>query len=68
MPGVDLSSYGVGVIMEHISADRLESMMRKNRVPIIARIWKDKVLLDVRTMSDQDLLEAAEFLNMAGRD
>ncbi|WP_367567111.1 L-seryl-tRNA(Sec) selenium transferase [Lacrimispora sp.] len=67
MPGVDLSSYGVGVTMEHLSADGLESMMRKNRVPIIARIWKDKVLLDVRTMSDQDISEAAEFLNMAGQ-
>ena len=41
----------------------LESMLRNNPVPIIARIWKDKVLLDVRAMSEEDLLVAADFFN-----
>ncbi len=63
MPGVNLSSYAVSITMEHISADMLERMLRNNSVPIISRIYKNKVLLDVRTMSEEDLFEAAEFLN-----
>lgn len=63
MPGVNLASYAVGISVERVSADMLESMLRNNSVPIIARIWKNKVLLDVRTMSEDDLLEAADFFN-----
>ncbi len=63
MPGVNLASYAVGISVEQVSADRLEGLLRKNTVPIIARIWKDRVLLDVRTMSEEDLLMAADFFN-----
>lgn len=63
MPGVNLASYAVGISVERVSADRLEGLLRKNTVPIIARIWKDRVLLDVRTMSEEDLLMAADFFN-----
>lgn len=63
MPGVNLASYAVGISVERVSADMLESMLRNNSVPIIARIWKNKVLLDVRTMSEEDLLEAADYFN-----
>lgn len=63
MPGVNLASYAVGISVERVSADMLESILRNNSVPIIARIWKNKVLLDVRTMSEEDLLEAADFFN-----
>ena len=63
MPGVNLASYAVGISVEQVSADRLEGLLRKNTVPIIARIWKDKVLLDVRTMSEEDLFVAEDFFN-----
>ncbi|WP_312426525.1 L-seryl-tRNA(Sec) selenium transferase [Lacrimispora sp.] len=63
MPGVNLSSYAVGLSVEQVSADMLESMLRNNSVPIIARIWKNKVLLDVRTMSEEDLFVTADFFN-----
>lgn len=63
MPGVNLASYAVGISVEQVSADRLEGLLRKNTVPIIARIWKDRILLDVRTMSEEDLLMAADFFN-----
>lgn len=63
MPGVNLASYAVGISVEQISADMLDGMLRNNSVPIIARIWKDKILLDVRTMSEEDLFAAADFFN-----
>ncbi|GLC78950.1 L-seryl-tRNA(Sec) selenium transferase [Lacrimispora brassicae] len=63
MPGVNLPSYAVGISVEGVSPDMLESMLRNNPVPMIARIWKNKVLLDVRTMSEEDLLVAADFFN-----
>jgi len=63
MPGVNLASYAVGISVEQVSADMLDGMLRNNSVPIIARIWKDKILLDVRTMSEEDLFVAADFFN-----
>jgi L-seryl-tRNA(Ser) seleniumtransferase len=63
MPGVDIESYAVGVQVKGIAVDVLEKMMRENEIPIIARIWKDMILLDVRTMEDKDLVAAAEFFN-----
>lgn len=63
LPGVNVPSYAVGVRMQNISADALEQQMRAHTVPIAARIMKDKVLLDVRTMEDEEMEEAAEFFN-----
>jgi L-seryl-tRNA(Ser) seleniumtransferase len=46
---------------EQVSAEELESALRKNSPPIIARIAEDRVLLDLRTVleSEEDEIAAA---------
>lgn len=63
MPGIDIPSYVISVNVDSLSADRLEHRLRSNSIPIIARIFKDNVLLDVRTMEDEELKIVAEFFN-----
>ncbi|RKD29290.1 L-seryl-tRNA(Sec) selenium transferase [Lacrimispora algidixylanolytica] len=63
MPGVSLSSYAVCVCRNDISEGMLEQMLRENSTPIVTRIWKNKVLFDVRTMNEVEIQTAADFLN-----
>lgn len=63
MPGVCLDSYAVSVYRTEISEGMLERMLRENSIPIVTRIYKNKVLFDVRTMSEEDIQTAADFLN-----
>ena len=50
MPDVPIPSFGIAVRPSHISAHQLEERLRALPVPIIARIEKDAVLLDMRTV------------------
>jgi L-seryl-tRNA(Ser) seleniumtransferase len=63
MPGVSLTSYAVSVCRNNISEGMLEQMLRENSIPIVTRIWKNKVLFDVRTMDEAEIQTAADFLN-----
>lgn len=63
MPGVTLDSYAVSVCRNEISEGMLEQKLRENSIPIVTRICKNKVLFDVRTMSEEDIQTAAVFLN-----
>lgn len=63
LPGVNLSSYAIGVSICGVSSEELERLLRKNLIPIIARIFKDKILLDVRTMEFDEIREVASFFN-----
>jgi L-seryl-tRNA(Ser) seleniumtransferase len=37
------------------STARFEELLRSNSIPVIARIYKDKVYLDVRTIEDSEM-------------
>lgn len=52
MPLENLPTYAVCVKPEYISANRLEENLRHNIVPVIARVKDDGVLLDVRTVNE----------------
>jgi L-seryl-tRNA(Ser) seleniumtransferase len=53
VPGLDLDSYAVMPISNH-SASKLDAALRAEPVPIIGRIEKDRLLLDVRTILESD--------------
>lgn len=63
MPGVNLPSYGICVKLKDRTADWLERKLRGHPVPIIARIMKDRVLLDVRTIETKEMEIVAAFFN-----
>ena len=49
-PGIELPTWLVAIGKEGLAANALESRLRQPRPPIIARIERDRVLLDLRTV------------------
>jgi L-seryl-tRNA(Ser) seleniumtransferase len=45
-----------------LSADKLEQNLRLSKPPVIARILEDKVLIDLRTVSEREEVELLEVL------
>jgi L-seryl-tRNA(Ser) seleniumtransferase len=60
MPLEKLPTYVVSIGGGKISESKLESGLRKNNPPVIARIKEEKVILDVRTIFDGQLAAIAE--------
>lgn len=60
VPGQMLPSYVVALQPKRISVGELESRLRHGEPPIIARISKDRLLLDVRTLLKPDAQIVAE--------
>jgi L-seryl-tRNA(Ser) seleniumtransferase len=54
-PGVELPTWLVAIEKQELSVDRLQDRLRRLTPPLIARIEKDRLLLDLRTvLPDQD--------------
>jgi len=54
LPDVTLPSFGVALKPGQLSASEFEDRLRRLEVPIIARIEKDSILLDMRTVLEED--------------
>jgi L-seryl-tRNA(Ser) seleniumtransferase len=54
MPDVHLPSFGLALETPHRTAEQLESGLRMLEVPIIARIEKERVLFDLRTVRESE--------------
>jgi L-seryl-tRNA(Ser) seleniumtransferase len=52
-PGQALPAKLVAVHHSRLSAQELEAALRRNRPPLIARVERDRLLLDLRTVSDE---------------
>ncbi len=61
LPGVELRSWGVAVHSAGAPPEAWERALRRHRPPVFCRIANDRVILDLRTLSSEDLpvLEAA---------
>ena len=59
-PTALLNSYAVSIQSEHISTAKIERFMRLSAIPIIGRVYDDRFLLDVRTISEGefDIIQA----------
>jgi len=55
LPLLTLPSKGVGVKVQGISANSVEEQMRNHEIPIIGRIEEDLFIMDLRTISDDEL-------------
>ncbi|MFN7065457.1 MAG: L-seryl-tRNA(Sec) selenium transferase [Aquificaceae bacterium] len=62
LPEVLLETYCVGIKHIRLSTTELEKLLRKADPPIVARIKEDKILLDVRTLTEEDLRHIPEVL------
>ncbi len=54
MPQAEIPSFAVAVEASHITADALAKKLRSCAVPIIGRIERDRILLDLRTVSEEE--------------
>ncbi|MDD4569752.1 MAG: L-seryl-tRNA(Sec) selenium transferase, partial [Tepidanaerobacteraceae bacterium] len=62
-PGHEIPTKAVAINLKDISAQGISERLRKAQVPIIGRIKKDKFLLDVRTLTEEDI---AKTIKMVG--
>ncbi|MCH8205272.1 MAG: L-seryl-tRNA(Sec) selenium transferase, partial [Candidatus Hydrogenedentes bacterium] len=54
LPGEAIPTWLVAVRMDRLSADELAAQLRTQSTPIVARISGDALLLDLRTLTDED--------------
>jgi L-seryl-tRNA(Ser) seleniumtransferase len=67
-PGVTLPTVLLSLEREQVSADALESALRSLDPPVIARIESDRVVLDLRTvLEEQDELLGTLLSSIASR-
>ncbi|MBT0663644.1 L-seryl-tRNA(Sec) selenium transferase [Geobacter pelophilus] len=65
LPLLNLPTWLIAVTAEHLSAQQIDQSLRKGRVPVLGRIYRDRYLLDLRTLQDEDfphLIEALQLL------
>ena len=62
LPGEVLPSAGVYITGKHLNVEQLVEQLRTQPVPVIARIVEDGLLLDVRTVFDDELEELAQIV------
>lgn len=63
LPDVVLPSVALGLTSPTRTADQLERLLRSNDPPIIARVAKERVLLDLRTVDYSELPLVAACIN-----
>jgi L-seryl-tRNA(Ser) seleniumtransferase len=49
-PGVELPTWLIAIEKDGVTPDALETLLRRRTPPIVARIERDRVLLDLRTV------------------
>ena len=69
LPLQELPSWGVVIDIKGFSPNAIEKAMRFNHVPVIGRIEDDLFLLDMRTISSEEIPPAVEaVISVAGRN
>ncbi len=63
LPGVSLRTFCVSIRHNSLTPNALEERLRTGAPPVIARIKEDALLLDARTISDDEVPVVAERLN-----
>ena len=67
MPLAELDSYAVTLSPQNFSAKTLEAKLRNGSPPVVARVHEDKVILDLRCISEDDINQLAVVLNEFAR-
>lgn len=65
LPQQDLPSFAVEIENALHSPDALTAKLRQASIPVIARISKDRVLIDVKAVADSEVTTIADAVSMA---
>ena len=66
MPDVEIPTACVAVSHPSVRVEELEERLRQGTPPVVARVAKGKLLLDMRTVGGGELRELAAALAAAG--
>ncbi len=66
MPDIEIPTACVAVSHPAVRVEELEERLRKGTPPVVARVGKGKLLLDMRTVGDGELRDLAAALAAAG--
>jgi L-seryl-tRNA(Ser) seleniumtransferase len=67
LPEAEFETYAVSIDPKHIAVNQLETLLRNGSKPVIARIKDNALLLDARTIQDQDIKELIRIVSSALR-
>ncbi len=67
LPEAEFETYAVSIVPRHITVNELETRLRTGSLPVIARIKDSALLLDARTIQDQDIRELVRIVSTALR-
>ena len=65
LPEAEFETYAVSIDQKHITVNELETRLRTGSTPVIARIKDNALLLDARTIQDQDIKELVRIVSSA---
>ena len=65
VPGQSIASFAVAITPAAGGATALEAKLRANDPPVIARVEDDRVLLDARTIAEDEVAEVAAAIDAA---
>ena len=65
MPMHALAGFALRLSCTHVSAEDLARRLRIGAIPVVGRIERDKLLLEMRTVADDDLASLAAAIAQA---
>ena len=65
LPEVDLPTYVVSIKSDKVSVNEFEERLRKGKPSVIARIKEDSLIIDARTIRDEDLEDLIRGIRLA---
>ncbi|MDR1083991.1 MAG: L-seryl-tRNA(Sec) selenium transferase [Deltaproteobacteria bacterium] len=64
-PEQPLNSWAVAIESPNLEISRLEERLRQQNPPLVARIWRDRLILDVRTVFPAQYAQIKNILSLA---
>lgn len=65
LPGVEIPTKCVGISVDGISPEEMAKRLRQVSFPVVARVKKDKLLFDLRTISEKEIEKIVEMVGKA---
>ena len=65
LPDLEIPTYCVGIRHEEITVDELAKRLREGEPPVIGKIRRDTLILDMRTVRDEEVRSIAEAVKGA---
>jgi len=66
-PETYMPSWGIALEVPHLTAFQIEEQLRRSNPPVIARVEEDRVILDFRTISNEEEEQLLRILARFGR-